>query len=338
MAKEDKLSGVDKAAIFLMYLGEDVASEVFKHLSTNEIQSLSSAIVKAGEITREMVEEVDREFLETVESSGVLVEGSDFARNALIKALGPEKAEAILERAGYDAGEGGIEALKGLAPAMVADMLKLEHPQIIALIMVYLDPEHAAQVLEHFPERLRGEVMLRVATLDRIPYSALKELEEVVRNQVVDASTGGQGRAVDGVKAAAEIMNQVGASLEGSIIGTIEKASPDIATRIQEKMFVFSDLMIVDDKGLQQVLKELSTDTLTMALKGADDALKEKFFSNMSERAAEMLKEDLESKGPVKLSDVEAAQQEIVKVARRLEQEGKLMREGRGGGGGEVYV
>ncbi len=216
-------------------------------------------------------------------------------------------------------------------PAALANMVKNEHPQIVALILAHLEPDRAAQVVMHIPEdRVKGEVMLRVATLKSIPRSAVKDLESLLKSQAMSAG-GSQGSTVEGVKVAAEIMNQIDSKVEAGIMDAIEKASPDLAVKIQEKLFVFTDLLSLDDKAMQMIIKEISAEILSMALKGSDDSLKEKFFKNMSERAAEMLKEDIESKGPVRLSDVEKAQQEIIKVARRLEQEGKIVRAGRGG-------
>ena len=228
-------------------------------------------------------------------------------------------------------GGGGIETLKWMDPAVVANIIKHEHPQIIALILTHLEPDRAAQVLMHIPEeRVRADIMLRIASLKSIPQAAVKDLENLLSEQLLSADSG-QGSIIEGVKIAAEIMNQIEGKNDGGIMDFIEKASPDLALRIQDKMFVFPDLMVLDDKGMQQIIKELNNETLTLALKGTEEGLKEKFLKNMSERASEMLREDMETRGPVKLSDVEKAQQEIIKIARRLEQEGKIVRAGKGG-------
>jgi flagellar motor switch protein FliG len=249
--------------------------------------------------------------------------------------LDPESAQFVLDQITRDTSGGGIDSLKWMDPGLVANIIKNEHPQIVALILTHLDPEKASQVLLCLPdERMRGEVMLRVATLKRIPQAAVKDLEVLIKEQLLNTNSN-LGNTVEGVKVAAEILNQVESNAESVIMDAIEKSSPDLAVKIQEKMFVFSDLLGIDDRGMQQIIKELSTDVLTIALKGAEEQLQEKFLKNMSERAAEMLKDDMEAKGPVRLSDVEKAQQEIVKVARRLEQEGKIVRAGRGG---EVLV
>jgi flagellar motor switch protein FliG len=237
----------------------------------------------------------------------------------------------MLEQITIDMGGGGMESIRWMDPTVVANTVKGEHPQIIALLLIHMPPERAAQVLLQLPdERTRGDVMLRVATLTKIPEAAVKDIE-VMLNKQMSRAKGGSGDVVEGIKAAAEILNQVESTFEEGIMGIIEKASPDIANSIQEKMFVFTDLLTLDDKGMQLIIKELTTELLTVALKGVDDEIATKFYNNMSERAAEMLQEDMEAKGPVRLSDVEKAQQEIVTVARRLEKEGQVVREGTGG-------
>ena len=331
MADKKKLEGVDKAAILLMHLGEDLASEVVKHMSNAEMQRSGGSIVKRESISLQQGREVVHEFLDVANSGELAIEGIEFTKSFITKALGEDKAGYILDRIKLEMQGEGIESLKWMDPSLVANIIKDEHPQIIALILVHLDPEHAAQVLLYLPEdRVKGEVMLRIATLKRIPEEAVKDLEEMITEQMLNAK-GVHGNSVEGVKSAAEILNQVESNQEGSIMEIIEKSSPDLAVQIQEMMFVFADLLTVDDRGLQQLVKELSNDVLTVALKGADEELMEKFLSNMSERAAEMLRDDIESMGPVKLTDVEKAQQEIVKIAKRLEQEGKIVRAGKGG-------
>ncbi|MBI1911762.1 MAG: flagellar motor switch protein FliG [Deltaproteobacteria bacterium] len=326
-----KITGIDKAAILLMNIGEELASEVCKFMSPAEMHLLGGTIVRKESVPLSVGKQVVGEFVENMKNGELMVEGIEFARNVITKTLGPERAQQIIDQITREmGGKGGIDSLKWMDPAIIANIVKSEHPQIIALILVHLDPERAAQVLMSLPEeRVRGEVMLRVATLKRIPQAAVKDLELLLSDQMISAENG-QGSTVEGVKAAAEILNQIESKLEGDIMDVIERASPDLAIKIQEKMFVFSDLMGIDDKGLQLIIKELSGDVLGFALKGAEEGIREKFLKNMSERASEMLREDMETKGPVKLSDVEKAQQEIIKIARRLEQEGKLVRSGKG--------
>ncbi len=332
MARESKLSGVEKTAILLMNLGEDLAGEVLRHMTPSEMKLIGGTIVKRESVSLQTGRHVVGEFADIMNKGDMAVEGLEFARSVITKTLGAEKAQFILDQITREiGGGGGIESLKWMDPGIVANIIKGEHPQIIALILTHLDPERAAQVLMHFPEdRVRGEVMLRVANLKRIPHAAVKDLELLISEQMLSADSG-QGNAVEGIKIAAEILNQIEPKSEGEIMDIIEKTSPDLAVKIQEKMFVFMDLLGIDSRGMQLVIKELSSDMLSMALKGSDDAIKEQFFKNMSERGSEMLKEDIESKGPVKLSEVEKAQQEIIKIARRLEQEGKIVRAGKGG-------
>lgn len=335
MAREPRLTGSEKAAILLMNIGEDLASEVLKFMTPAEMQLLGGMMVRKESVSLQMGRQVVGEFIESIDKGDVFVEGLEFAKSVMVKTLGPEKAQFILDQITRDMGGGSIESLKWMDPAIVANIIKSEHPQIIAIILAHLEADRAAQVLLHMPEeRVRGEIMLRVANLKRIPQAAVKDLEMLISEQMLSAETA-QGATVEGVKLAAEIMNQIDTKSEGDIMDVIEKASPDLAVRIQEKMFVFSDLMGVDDRSMQLIVKELSGEVLGLALKGSEEPIKEKFLKNMSERAAEMLMDDMEAKGPVKLSDVEKSQQEIIKIARRLEQEGKLVRSGRGG---DVFI
>lgn len=327
----DRFSGLERAALLLMHMGQELASEVCKHLNPTEVQLLGATMINKESVYMESGKQVVKEFLNNRENGEVIVEGLEFAKSVITKALGADKAQGILDQISRDTTGGGIDTLKWMDPAIVANVIKGEHPQIIALILSHLDPERAAQVLIHIPEdRLRGEIMLRVSTLKRVPQAALKDLEVLLSEQMLNADSG-FGSTIEGVKIAAEILNQMEPKSGGGIMEVIENASPDLASKIQEKMFVFSDLISIDDKGMQQIIKELGTDVLGLALKGSDESIKGKFLNNMSERAAEMLREDMEAKGPVKLSDVEKAQQEIIKIARRLEQEGKIMRAGKGG-------
>lgn len=326
-----KFSGSEKAAIFLMNLGEELASNVARHLSVQEMQSIGTVIAGRDSVSQQDGNFVVGEFVTQMGSAGMSVEGLSFAKNFMTRAIGAEKAQGILEQITMEMGGGGMETIRWMDPAVVANTVKGEHPQIIALLLIHMPPERAAQVLLNLAdERTRGEVMLRVATLTKIPEAAVKDIEVMLNKQRLGAK-GGAGDAVEGVKVAAEILNQVESKYEEGIMGIIEKASPDLANSIQEKMFVFTDLLTLDDKGMQLIIKELTTELLTVALKGVDEEIATKFYDNMSERAAEMLQEDMEAKGPVRLSDVEKAQQEIVTVARRLEKEGQVVREGTGG-------
>lgn len=324
------IKGLDKAAVFLINVGENLASEVMQFMSQREVEDVSESIARMDSIPAGLGKEVAREFVANSETSGLAVQGLEFARSVIEKTLGPEKAKKILEQIAKETEGDGIKALAYMDPMVVANMVRGEHPQIIALILALMPPERASLVLKQLPEILMGDVMQRVAVIESIPQAAVKEIEAVIRDQVLD-SEDSVGDVVEGVKVAAEILNQMESATESSIIEFIDKSSSELATKIQEKMFVFTDLLEMEDRAMQAILKEVETESLSIALKGADETLGDKFFKNMSERAATMLKEDIESRGPVRVSDVEAAQIAVVSVARRLEQEGKIMRAGKQG-------
>jgi len=325
-----EIKGIDKAAVFLINVGENLASEVMRFLSQREVQDVSESIARMDSIPSGLGREVAKEFMANSETSGLAVQGLEFARSVIEKTLGPEKAKRILEQIAKETEGDGIKALAYMDPMVVANMVRGEHPQIIALILALMPPERASLVLKKLPEILMGDVMQRVAVIESIPQAAVKEIEAVIKEQVLD-SEDSAGDVVEGVKVAAEILNQMESATESSIIEFIDKSSSELATKIQEKMFVFTDLLEMEDRAMQAILKEVETESLSIALKGADETLGDKFFKNMSERAATMLKEDIESRGPVRVSDVEAAQIAVVSVARRLEQEGKIVRAGKQG-------
>ena len=332
MAQED---GLQDAAILMMSLGEAEASEVFKHLSPKEVQKLGEAIAKTTQITRERVDEVVGKFTGVAASQSLLVSNSgDYVRSVLKLALGDDKAALLIDRILQGGDVSGIESLKWMDPLSVAELLRNEHPQIVAAILVHLDYDQAADVLKHLTERQRNEVMLRVATMEGIQPTALKDLNEVLFN-VLAGGDKVRKSSLGGVKTAAEMINLMGTGIEGTVIESIRNHDPDLAQKIMDKMFVFDDVMKLDDKAIQTVLKEVSSDVLIVALKGAQPELKEKFLANMSSRAAETLREDLESRGPMRLSEVEAQQKEILKTVRRLADEGTIVI---GGGGDDAMV
>jgi len=316
--------------VLLINVGENLASEVMQFLNHREAQEVSESIARMDSIPSDVGKEVAKEFLTNSETSGLAVQGLEFARSVIEKTFSPEKAKRVLDQIAKESEGDGIKALAYMDPKVVANLVKGEHPQIIALILALMPPERASLVLKLLPEILMGDVMQRVAVIETIPQAAVKEIEAVIREQALD-SEDSVGDVVEGVKVAAEILNQMESATETSIIEFIDKSSSDLATKIQEKMFVFTDLLEMEDRAMQAILKEVDTENLSVALKGADEILGEKFFKNMSERAATMLKEDIESRGPTKVSDVEKAQIAVVSVARRLEQEGKIMRAGKQG-------
>jgi flagellar motor switch protein FliG len=327
--------GLESAAILLMSLGEEEAAEVFKHLEPKEVQRLGETIAKMKAVPRDRVDNVLERFTNLAAEQSILVPDADeYVKSVLKKALGDDKADMLIDRILQGSDVSGIESLKWMDAGAVTELLRHEHPQIAAAILVHLDHDHAGQVLKEFPERMRNEVMIRIATLDGIQPAALKDLNEVL-SRLLAGGTPQRRSSRGGVKTAAEIMNMLGGSVETSVLDYIREADGDLAQKIMDNMFTFDDLNRLDDKGFQALLKEVQSDSLVVALKGATPELREKVFKNMSTRAAETLREDLESRGPVRLSEVEAEQKELLKTVRRLADEGQIQL---GGGGGDDYV
>lgn len=327
--------GLNDAAILLMSLGEEEASEVFKYLSPKEVQSLSETMAKLKVVDSSKVDEVLSTFQQTAGAQRSLVDNTDdYVRNVLQKALGADKAGYLLDRILQGKDVSGIEGLKWMDAATVAELIRNEHPQIIASILVHLERDHASGILALLQDRVRNDVILRIATLDGIQPAALKELNEVL-TKVLAGSDKLKKSPLGGVKVAAEILNFLGASLETVTVESIREYDADLAQKIMDQMFTFDDVLALDDKAVQLVMREVQSESLVLALKGADVELREKIFKNMSQRAAETLREDLESKGPVRVSEVEAEQKEILKIVRRLVEEGQIAL---GGKGEEAFV
>jgi len=327
--------GIENAAILLMSLGEEEASEVFKHLSPKEVQALGETIAKLKVIKRAQVEEVLEKFDTVAETQSTLVTDTDeYVRAVLRKALGEDKANLLLDRILQGSDVSSIESLKWMDAASVAELLRNEHPQIIAAILAHLDFDQTSSVLKMFTERGRNEVLIRIATLDGIQPTALKDLNEVM-SQILAGGERMKKSSLGGAKTAAEIINMMGSSVEASVLDYIREADSDLAQKIMDNMFTFDDVNKIDDKGIQAMLKEVQSESLVVALKGASADLREKIFRNMSTRAAETLREDLESRGPVRLSEVEAEQKEMLKIVRRLVDEGQIVL---AGGGDDQFV
>lgn len=323
-------SGVQRSAILLMSLGEEQAVEVFKHLGPREVQKLGTAMARLANVSRTQVAEVLREFRqEAQQQTSIGLAPDQYLRSVLTRALGNEKAGALIDRILQGNDNAGIESLKWMDSGSVAELIKGEHPQIIATILVHLEAEQAGEILGQLDERLRNDVVLRIATLERVQPAAMHDLNEVL-SQILSGSAQLQKSARGGVDAAAAILNNLGATAEAAVTSHIREADPDLAQQIQDKMFVFENLMELDDRGIQLLLREVQSETLVVALKGTTEALREKVFKNMSQRAAEMLRDDLEAKGPVRLSEVEAEQREILRIVRRLAEEGQIVMGGRG--------
>ncbi len=321
--------GVLKSAILLMSIGEEEAAEVLKYLGPKEVQKIGMAMAGLENITREQIQASLRDFRVEAEERTTLGLGADsYIRSVLTKALG-DKATNLIDRILQGGDTSGIESLKWMDSASVAEMIKNEHPQIIATILVHLDYDQASEILGFFTERLRNDVMLRIATLDGVQPHALRELNDVL-TKLLSGSDHIKKSKVGGVKTAAEILNFMGGAVEGAIINNIKEFDEELAQRIQDEMFVFEDIGKIDDRGIQLLLREIQSESLIVALKGATPELREKIFKNMSQRAAEMLRDDLEAKGPVRLSEVEGEQKEILKIVRRLADEGQIVLGGKG--------
>jgi flagellar motor switch protein FliG len=326
-----KVGGVERAAILLLSLGEDHAAEVLKHMDPKEVQKIGVAMTELKNVTKEQVDGVILDFGTAIEKHTNIGLGTDeYIRKMLIAALGEEKARTVIDRIVLGGNAKGLETLKWMDPRAVAELVRLEHPQIISIILAYLEAEHAAEVLAMLPEKLRVDVTMRIATLDGIPPSALQELNNIMEKQFIGQSNV-KSSSVGGLKSAANILNFVDTSIEAAIMDNIKEVDGDLGQKIQDLMFVFDNLVDVDDRSIQTLLREVSSESLIVALKGSDDTLKEKFFKNMSKRAAEMMREDLEAKGPVRLSEVQTAQKEILAIARRMAEAGDLTLSGKGG-------
>jgi flagellar motor switch protein FliG len=321
--KDDQ--GVEDAAILLMSLGEEEAAAVFKHLAPKEVQRLGETIARMKSITRERMDGVLDKFGTVAQSQHVLVQDTDeYVKAVLRKALGEDKANLLIDRILQGSDVTGIESLKWMDASSVAELLRNEHPQIVAAILVHLDFDQSSSVLKSFTERQRNEVLIRIATLDGIQPSALKDLNEVM-SKVLAGGEKLKKASLGGVKTAAEIINLMGSSVETSALDYIREADNELAQKIMDNMFTFDDLNKLDDKGFQSLLKEVQSESLVIALKGAAPELREKVFRNMSSRAAETLREDLDSRGPVRVSEVESEQKEMLKIVRRLVDEGQIV-------------
>ncbi|VAX10608.1 Flagellar motor switch protein FliG [hydrothermal vent metagenome] len=334
-AKPKKLSGIDRTAVLLMSLGEQDAAEVMKLLNPKEVQKIGEAMAGLGSIARDTVDEVLSEFCDMVDEQTALGIGNEeYLRNVLVSALGEDKAGNVIDRIlmGHDAK--GLETLKWMEPRAVAELIRLEHPQIIAIILSYLESDNSAEILSALPENMQTDVLIRVATLDGLQPSALHELDEMLEKQFAGNSDNLKSAGMGGIKTAANLLNFLDSAIEAPMMEKLKEIDEELGQEIQDLMFVFDNLIDVDDRGIQALLREISSENLIVALKGADEDVKEKIIKNMSKRAAEMLRDDLEAKGPVRLSEVEAAQKEILSIARRMSDSGEISL----GGGGDDFV
>jgi flagellar motor switch protein FliG len=324
-------AGVMRSAVLMLALGADEAAEVMKFLSPKEVQKLGSAMATMKSVGRDQVETVVTEFLtEAGLSSDFGLDSDEYIRSVLTKALGEDKASGLLNRILQSRDASGIESLKWMDAPTVSEFIKNEHPQIIATILVHLEPDQASEIIGYFPERMRQDVMLRIATLDGVKPIALRELNDVM-TKLLTGNENLKKQTMGGIKVAANIMNFMSGDNEAVIMEGLKNYDDDMAQKIMDEMFVFDNIIDIDDKGIQVILREVQSEMLIVALKGTTEEMREKIFKNMSSRAAEMMKEDLESKGPVKLSEVESQQKQILQIVRRLSDEGQIQLAGKGG-------
>ncbi|MEI2418593.1 flagellar motor switch protein FliG [Orrella sp. JC864] len=327
--------GLTRSAILMMSLGEDAAAEVFKYLSAREVQQVGTAMAGLKQVTRDTVSSVLEDFRQEADQFMAVNLGSDdYIRSVLTKALGSDRAAGLIEDI-LDPGDGssGIDSLNWLDAHTVAELIGDEHPQIIATILVHLERDRAAGVLALLSERLRNDVMMRIATFGGVQPAALSELTDVLNGMLADQ--GAKRSKMGGMRTAAEILNMMSNTDEEAVVASLRERDADLAQKIVDEMFVFDNLMEVEERGIQLILKEIDNDCLMIALKGASEDLRDKFLRNMSSRAAETLREDLEAQGPVRMSKVEAEQKKILQVARRLADSGQIVL---GGPGDDAYV
>ena len=329
----DGLSGIERAAVLLMSLGEEQASEVLKHVGARDVQKIGTTMASLPSVTRDQARHVLDGFVATVEEKTSLGVGSDdYVRGVLQKALG-DNASSMIDRILLGKKSKGLEAMKWMDPRSVAEMVRQEHPQIIAIVLAYLESDQAAEVLSLLPDQVRPDVIMRVATIDGIPPAAFEELDSVMEKQF-QGTENVKSSSVGGIRAAAEMLNLVDGSTEEGILSSIKESDQALSEQIQDEMFVFDNIGDLDDRSIQTLLREVDSNDLPKAVKGADQAVREKIMRNMSRRASEMLSEDIDAVGPVRVSEVEAAQKEILSVVRRLADEGQIQL----GGKGEEYV
>ena len=330
-----KLEGVEKAAILLLSLSEEDAAQILKHLEPKQVQKLGAEMAKVDDMTQTKITSVHKHFIEEIQNySTIGFQSQDFVKRALTAALGDDKAANLIDQILMGSGAKGLDSLKWMDSKQVASIIRNEHPQIQTIVLSYLEPEQSAEILAQFPEKVRLDLLMRIANLEEVQPAALQELNEIMEKQFA-GQAGTQAAKMGGLKSAANIMNYLDTAIEGQLMDAIREQDEEMSQQIQDLMFVFDNLVDVDDKGIQAILREVQQDALLKAIKGADEELKDKIMRNMSKCAAEMLADDLEALGPVRISEVETAQKEILSVARRLSDSGEIML---GGGGGEEFL
>ncbi|TMO63279.1 flagellar motor switch protein FliG [Pseudoalteromonas aurantia] len=331
----EKLDGVDKAAILLLSLTEEDAAQILKHLEPKQVQKVGMSMAALDDLSQSKISAVHNLFIEQIQSfSTIGFQSEDFIRKALTAALGEDKAASLIDQIVMGSGAKGLDSLKWMDSKQVANIIRNEHPQIQTIVLSYLEPEQSAEILSQFPEKVRLDLTMRIANLEEVQPAALQELNEIMEKQFA-GQAGAQAAKMGGLKAAADIMNYLDTNVEGQLMDSIREHDEEMSQQIQDLMFVFENLLDVEDRGIQAILREVQQDVLMKAIKGTDDALKDKILANMSKRAAEMMVDDLEAMPPVRISEVEAAQKEVLSTARRLADSGEIML---GGGGGEEFL
>jgi len=331
------MKGLEKAAALIMSLGEDLAGEIMKNLKPSEITKITSTMVNLDQVKRDEIETLTQDFLEILEVNTVMgMDGGQYMHNVLTKSLGEDKATEMMENLLMHTGEEGMEAIRVMEPRTIADIVKREHPQVIAFVLAALNPDKAAQSLEYLPKEIYSEVVYRISTMSEIHPNVLSELELAMKEHISE-NAGGGVFTLGGIKFAAELLNRMDTRTEKMVMEEIQKIEEPVFQKIEEQLFVFEDIAALDDLSMQAILKEVGSDIIVLALRGAEDAMMDKFFNNMSERAVGIIQEDMELRGPVRLSEVEKAQLEMVKVVKALEEAGKITLSS-GKGNEDVFV
>ncbi|WP_426358505.1 flagellar motor switch protein FliG [Pseudocolwellia sp. HL-MZ19] len=332
----DKLDGTEKAAILLLSLSEEDAAQILKHLEPKQVQQVGTSMAAMQDFTQEKITAVHKLFIKEIQNfSTIGFQSEEFVRKALTAALGEDKAGNLIDQIVMGGGAKGLDSLKWMDSKQVANIIRNEHPQIQTIVLSYLEPDQSAEILSQFADKVRLDLTMRIANLEEVQPAALQELNEIMEKQFA-GQAGAQSAKMGGLKAAADIMNFLDTNVEGALMEAIREHDEEMSQQIQDLMFVFENLADVDDRGIQAILRDVQQDSLMKAIKGADDALKDKIMANMSKRAAEMMADDLEAMGPVRITEVEAAQKEILAVARKLSDAGEIMLGG--GGGGDEFL
>lgn len=332
MVSADKLTGVDKAAILLMILGEKTAAKVMRELTDEEIFKVTRCMAQIEHIPEDARQRVLEDYeLATESYKGLVIRGQEFAKKSIAATGTEERVDSLMRQFLSGTENRPLETIAKMQPPMVAGLLEREHPQTVALVLSTQKPDHASAIIANLPEENQADIVYRIATLDKVSPSVINQIEDAINREIGMVASDQEQRKVGGIDKVVEILDNMADNLDADILESLEELDPDMAEDIRKQMFTFEDLCALDGRSMQMILREVNNDSLTMALKTASDELKDKIFSNMSARAADMIKDDLEALGPVRLSEVEAMQQTIVRIAMKLEEEGKLIL-GKGGG------